>query len=202
MPERVGLKMIKLAIMIIPKACSIKNPQTFTGYVGKAKEAVVLFLRKGQQSMPRTSPATPIDAPDLHGSGPVVVVGSQRGSLAGALDWLVDQSVPVRLFRSLEALAISEASAEASHALIDLDAIGGVENAYEALRRLREDRPGLPVIMASNFFRADDFGLERLPLCDVSLRLPCSFAAFEFALSLAEINNQIWQDRKKGRDHD
>lgn len=183
-------------------AHSTKKPQTVTGFAGMAREAVVMLLRKAQQAPRRTAPATPIYAPDLHGSGPVVVVGSQRGSLAGALDWLADQSVPVRLLRSLETLASSEVCAEASHALIDLDAMGGVENAYEALRRLREDRPGLPVILASNFFRADDFGLERLPLCDVSLRLPCSFAAFEFALSEAEINNQIWQDRKKGHDHD
>ena len=80
--------------------------------------------------------------------------------------------------------------------IIDLEAAGGITSAYPALRAFRDRHPDIPVILLSDEFSTDDFGTDRLALCDVSLRIPFSFASFGFALREAEVNNTVWQQRQ------
>ena len=55
--------------------------------------------------------------------------------------------------------------------------------------------PSLSVILISGSFARDDFTIERLPLCDVSLRAPTSLKSFETGIKDALENNAAWQKR-------
>ena len=48
-----------------------------------------------------------------------------------------------------------------------LEAAGGITSAYPALRAFRDRHPDIPVILLSDEFSTDDFGTDRLALCDV-----------------------------------
>lgn len=82
-----------------------------------------------------------------------------------------------------------------SYLLVDLDAMGGIARIAPDLMALRRDRPDLIVLLLSAEFERHDYGQERLALCDVSLRQPCTFAALELALLEGEINNWAWHER-------
>lgn len=79
--------------------------------------------------------------------------------------------------------------------------MGGITAIASDLMALRLKRPDLIVILMSNEFERHDFGQERLALCDISLRLPCTFAALELALVEAEINNWAWFERLSDAAH-
>jgi len=85
-----------------------------------------------------------------------------------------------------------------THVMVDIDALGGIVVAYDGLRLLRNQRPNLPVIVVSEDLSANDFSLERLPLCDASLRAPVAYSALEYALTESrEVNNPAWVARLK-----
>jgi hypothetical protein len=67
------------------------------------------------------------------------------------------------------------------------------------LRSFRERHPDSPVILLSDEFSLDDFGTDRLTLCDVSLRNPFNFASFGATLGEAKAHNGVWQQRRAER---
>jgi DNA-binding NtrC family response regulator len=79
--------------------------------------------------------------------------------------------------------------------IVDLDTLTDGDRKYELLFDLRAHYPGLPVMLISESFARDDFSIERLPLCDVSLRAPTSFKSFEAGIKDALENNGAWQKR-------
>lgn len=86
--------------------------------------------------------------------------------------------------------------AQPSHVVMDIESLGGISTAYAMIRRFRDRYPQVPVILISAEFAGDDLGTERLALCDVSLRVPFTFAALDLALREAATNNAAWQDRQ------
>jgi hypothetical protein len=79
--------------------------------------------------------------------------------------------------------------------IVDLDTSTDGDKKYELLFDLRAHYPSLSVMLISGSFARDDFTIERLPLCDVSLRAPTSFKSFETGVKDALENNAAWQKR-------
>lgn len=83
-----------------------------------------------------------------------------------------------------------------THILVDVDGLGGISVIYSELRRIRDTIPELAVILVSSEFSADDFSLERLPLCDACLRARFTADGLDFAMTeSADVNNKVWQTR-------
>lgn len=134
-------------------------------------------------------------APDMEGIGAVYFVSDRRSGKLVCLDWLHDHGVPFqRVSKLAPASEVWLAPADAV-VLVDIDPLGGIAKMVEPLMKLRLHRPDLTVILLTEEAESHDFGLERLALCDVTLRVPCSYAAFEFAIVEAPINNRAWQER-------
>lgn len=140
----------------------------------------------------------PQPAPVAETGGRVALFGRPEGTMAEVATWLRRDGVAIAWARPApDLLASLAADRRIGLALIDLDAMGGILAALESLLVLRRSRPDLPVILVSRGFLTDDFDLERLPLCDASLRAPVRRAVLEFALSeAAEVNNPIWVSRQ------
>jgi len=80
--------------------------------------------------------------------------------------------------------------------IVEIDGFGGVFNVLDKLLSLRQERPGLPVILASRRLREHDLSSERLPICDVSIALPTDAAELHVAVLRANVNNFAWQMRR------
>ncbi|MCW1920552.1 hypothetical protein NX862_17475 [Rhodobacter sp. KR11] len=131
----------------------------------------------------------------------ILMVGRVDGALLSPALWLGDLGALVQWIApdidELNGLARDGLMAP-THVVIDLDAMGGILPAFDSLRKLRDTRPDLPVILVSGDLAVDDFSLERLALCDASLRAPVAFSSLEYALTEArEVNNPAWVARLK-----
>lgn len=80
----------------------------------------------------------------------------------------------------------------------EVESFGGVDKTFEDLRFVRDSFSAVKIIFISKNFLVDDFSLERLPLCDVSLRWPASRHSMMEGLDVARENNQIWAARLEG----
>lgn len=79
--------------------------------------------------------------------------------------------------------------------IIEIEGFGGISVMIERLLMLRRERPELAVILVSSRMAFHDFTLERLPICDVSLALPCTASDLQVAVRVAASNNAAWQLR-------
>ena len=77
---------------------------------------------------------------------------------------------------------------------IDMSSMSGVRDFVGALIGMRLEYPSLPVVLISNEFIADDFGMTRRSICDVSLRSPFCTPSLEIACRQAFENNLKWQE--------
>ena len=82
-----------------------------------------------------------------------------------------------------------------SYAVISIDDCGGIGRIFDTLRRFRDTYPQTPVILVSSDFSKDDMSSERLPLADVSLKLPLVSGRLQEAIDAALLNNVRWQMR-------
>jgi hypothetical protein len=79
--------------------------------------------------------------------------------------------------------------------ILSIDDFDGISPIFGKLRDFRTYRPSVPVILVSRNFKSDDLSLERLAICDVSVKLPLSSDKIEKYLSTASINNKEWVKR-------
>ena len=126
----------------------------------------------------------------------VMYLSRRRGIDLPCLDWIAENDMPFRRIATLSPQGPVWSAPRGVLLLVDLDTLGGVAAIAADLMRLREGRPDIAVVLLSEEVSSHDFGLERLALADVTLRLPCAFASFEFALTEAPINNAVWQERQ------
>ena len=77
---------------------------------------------------------------------------------------------------------------------IDMSSMSGVRDFVGALIGMRLEYPSLPVVLISSNFNADDFGMTRRSICDVSLRSPFYTSSIEIACRQAYENNLEWQE--------
>ena len=139
---------------------------------------------------------------DVQEASAVLIVGEKRDNARLLVDCLRDQGIEILTCKSLGDVRSRNRFAHrwrlfsVSHLVVDVDDLGGIETIYSDLRRIRDTIPDLAVILISSRFAVDDFSLERLALCDASIRAKSSFAGIEFALSESlSVNNKAWQAR-------
>ena len=124
----------------------------------------------------------------------IMLLGPYDGALMKPSIWLEGQSVHLDWESSFaKARALLSRRTKYSHLLIDLDALGGIAKLFDTLRRFRDEMPTIPVILFSSDFLVDDMDLDRIWLCDASLRPTATFTTLELALAISEVNNQHWQ---------
>lgn len=73
--------------------------------------------------------------------------------------------------------------------LVDIDGLGSLGAAVDALRRFRRRHPLAVVLIASRHFRRSDLSQERFTIADASIRLPASPRLLAEALRAALGNN-------------
>jgi hypothetical protein len=84
---------------------------------------------------------------------------------------------------------IGEMGAAFSHIIIDIDAFDGLATGVDALLSFRQKYNHI-VLLCSASVTKDDFGTERLVICDASLRLPLSLSRLRNGLNAAIANNR------------
>ena len=72
--------------------------------------------------------------------------------------------------------------------LVDVDAIGDLEDAVDELITFRKKYPNVVVVMISAFVLSDDFGTYRQLICDATLRSPVSQGRVKGGLTAAILN--------------
>ncbi|WP_165915659.1 hypothetical protein, partial [Rhodovulum marinum] len=93
---------------------------------------------------------------------------------------------------------LTEAAALAGNlqfVLIRQDDFWTSETAHFELEAFRQECPSIPIILTTADTTRNSFALEHLHLADVILREPFDASALEFAILVAPINNEIWQER-------
>jgi hypothetical protein len=74
--------------------------------------------------------------------------------------------------------------------VIGIDALGGLQDAVEALLAFRADWPEVGIVIASHHFKRDDFSPERRAIADASLRLPATQSRLGLAIAAAARHKQ------------
>lgn len=72
--------------------------------------------------------------------------------------------------------------------IVNIDALDDVTLTVERMLALRMLLPDVPVVLASETFKKNDFTTERTAITDASLRLPCSEAALAIAIEASVTN--------------
>lgn len=81
--------------------------------------------------------------------------------------------------------------------IVDIDLFGGVSDVVGQLIMLRKRKPDCSVVLLSRELSGNDFTTSRLPMCDVSLRLPFGdLPKFETIHETVHSNNMIWRQRQ------
>ena len=128
---------------------------------------------------------------------PVIIATKDRQRISALMGWIGDQGHPVVLADALAEMEYRVHAARCGCLIVDIDTFDDLVRAIDVLVQLREQRPNLMVILLSEQVRRDDFSLERLPLCDVTLRYPLEPADLAFALEEAAVNNRVWIWRRR-----
>lgn len=132
-------------------------------------------------------------------TGRLAILGSDFGQL---MDLAVGaQSAAVQVLTSSHARAalwdvICYPQAWAG-VLVMTEDFGSISATFNLFHSFRLRCPSVPVIMASPHFTRDDYTSERLPLCDLSLKLPTNLSNLGLVMYVAEVNNRIWYERTR-----
>ncbi len=128
----------------------------------------------------------------------VMTLGSRNGALSKWYTWSADKEVSITAISGLNKARELRAQRECvSLLVIDLDERGGIGHFFEELYQFRQDCADVIVILVSETFSDDDFDLNRIWLCDVSLRAASTFTAIDLSMTMSGINNAEWQRRCK-----
>jgi hypothetical protein len=125
-------------------------------------------------------------------AAPILLVTGRRRSSADLGRLIGDCGHTLVRVNSLDKTAQNALGFRLNCMIVDLDSCGSLVQVVDALITLREERPNLIVVALSKQVKRDDFSLERLAMCDVTLRLPATPEALEFALQEAQVNNRVW----------
>ncbi len=119
-----------------------------------------------------------------------LLVGFSNGNLLDIRDKL--RSVGLAATSSMSDIRrigdISELRSEFGLVIVNFDAFPDMDEAIDAMLQLRADTPELSVVAVSEMVNGDDFGNERAPICDVTLKLPVSKTRLAQGLVMAQQN--------------
>jgi len=79
--------------------------------------------------------------------------------------------------------------------VISMESINGLYEFVEALMSFRSLHPGVPVLLVSVYLDADDYSLDRIEVCDVSVKAPVNEGDALGHLARAFENNVEWVRR-------
>ena len=82
--------------------------------------------------------------------------------------------------------------------VVAIEDMGGISRVFRGMRNIRISYPSLPVIIISEKSHYDDFGIERLPLADVSIRETFAPGMLIGAIIQSSLNNRVWRERQNG----
>ena len=110
------------------------------------------------------------------------------------------QTIPgssLKKFRNLESLLRHAwATTEKDTVLfVPVERAGGLGRIFDRLRRLRDKRPQIVIILLVEAPSRDDLDGTRLPICDASALLPSDLGHFGEVIDAALCNNLIWRAR-------
>lgn len=128
---------------------------------------------------------------------PFLLVSSRPRRLAPVVAWLRGRDDAAHVVGDLDQAQRHVHDRRWACVVVDCDSLGDLRIVVDRLVTLREERPNLPVILMTRHVRRDDFDLERLPLCDATLRYPTEADTFAFAVQEALINNLVWIARRR-----
>lgn len=126
-------------------------------------------------------------------------LGESAAPLANLRAGLRDAGAEEELFKSPRSFfnkALTEGDAQ-TLCVVNIDDFGGLGPLYERLRKFRDTAPFVPVVLLSFGFRSNDFTTTRLPVCDVSMRLPNNPESTSRLLNAAITNNHLWCARHR-----
>lgn len=83
---------------------------------------------------------------------------------------------------------VSDVGVGFTHVLVNIDAFDDIEAGVEALMAYRSSAPDLIVLICSEMVGGDDFGSERVRICDATLKLPISLPRLVDGLVKAFLN--------------
>jgi len=83
---------------------------------------------------------------------------------------------------------VTPADTGTTYLVVNVDAIGELEDAVDDLTAFRKRCPNVVVVMISAFVLSDDFGSYRKLICDATLRSPISQGRFEESVIAARLN--------------
>lgn len=129
-------------------------------------------------------------------SSPITVMVAAEHSLDSALSAHLSSfgsRFLLSSFRELNSHAVETLSAEL--VIIDVDWCGGPQAVVPRLLRFRRSYPEIGVLLLSRKFEEDDTSLERLPICDASLRLPSTPGSVSEVFDAIVWNNAVWRIR-------
>lgn len=101
-------------------------------------------------------------------------------------DWAYEQrhiNVMVLAYCPETLAWLGEKKTEFDVIIVDIDHVGGVHAAIDLCLGIRKTRPNSRIILLSAETERDDFGSERLAICDGTLRKPVSHSRFVDALT-------------------
>lgn len=129
--------------------------------------------------------------PGAQGPDTVCLFGVGRDDSSTILRALKTHSgSPIEESPSMRGLSdLTLADGETTYLIVNVDAMGDLEDAVDELIAFRKRCPDVVVLMISAFVLSDDFGSYRQLICDATLRSPISQGRFEGGLVAARQNN-------------
>jgi hypothetical protein len=126
-----------------------------------------------------------------------VIVGFHDGYLYDVRHIVagLDFKVTARLRNVENLVALADAELGFSVVIVDIDAFDDIETAVDSLVEFRRKAPSSVVVLVSSKVGGDDFGSERLPICDVTLRAPLSAERLKQAVSSGAASRMCAVDR-------
>lgn len=111
------------------------------------------------------------------------------------------QDITVQRVSSISSLWAKDVCHENISVLVfvDVDSLGGPTQVVDRLLLFRQDLPHVTIVLLSSEFSSDDFSVDRLAICDCSIRCDQSLSNLEIALEQAFLNNSVWLARQSKR---
>lgn len=140
---------------------------------------------------------------DLLGAQQAVFCGTGQPATAGMMALCRAAGAAVDLCPDLADLTryLHQPQHQARFAVIDLQAIGGLDANFDQLRRLRVQHPRVALLLVSAAFRYHDFSAERLGLADAWIHAPLDMEDLADLLVRSLENNAKWAATQAAQHH-
>lgn len=147
-----------------------------------------------RQEFPALDDYAHLVEPHILQGQPVLLVSARTQPVLELTRWLEDLGGEVAATNALDLAlhAITDTPDSWGLLAIFMDGLSDADGIVETLLLLRSIKPDLPIILVSEDFKRNDFGTERMLICDVSLRAPITQETLDLAVAQSISNNRIF----------